>query len=421
MEIKRLLEPKFFYVLQNIGAVLIVGPKFCGKTYLGEKYTKSKISFGNLYYLKESEVSESLVIDGPKPRLIDEWQDFPVSWDMVRVAIDKGDAEGRHQGLFVLTGSSTPFNWSTIKHNGLGRILVFRLGTLTFCEILNLPEDKSISFKSLINQQKIKYMDNGLRIEESCNLLIIGGWPEYWAKKNIDNNVLIKAIIQSITKSKIDKLINFYVSQTTLFNILHSFARLSTSPINISTVVEDQKNKVSRDTIEKYYQTLLYQEVIFELPIWNTHNFRSPYALRTKPKTYFCDTSIICHLLKIKNINDFSNDLKTAGIIFENQAIKDLKVFAELNDAQLYFYRDEKGNELDAIMELENGDWIAIEIKLSTKAAFDAVKKMDNTIKLMNVDSSKPLPLFKLIITNDTEAHQLIDGTYIIPLSLLRA
>ncbi len=421
MEIKRLLEQKFIHILQNIGAILIAGPKFCGKTYLGEKYTKSKISFGNLYYLKENEVTESLVVDGPKPRLIDEWQDFPISWDMAKVAIDKGDENGNHQGLFVLTGSSTPFNWFTIKHNGLGRIFIFKLATLTFCEILNLPENKSISFKNLIDRQKIKYMDNGLRIEDTCNLLITGGWPEYWAKKNIDNNILVKAIIQSLIKSKIDKLINFYVSETILLNILHSFARLAATPININTVVEDQKDNVSRDTIKKYYQTLLGQDVIFELPVWNTHNFRSPYALRTKPKTYFCDTSIVCHLLKIKNINDFSNDLKTAGIIFENQAIKDLKVFAELNDAQLFFYRDERGNELDAIMELENGDWIAIEIKLSTKAAFDAVEKMDNTIRLMNVDSSKPLPLFKLIITNDTEAHQLIDGTYIIPLSLLRS
>ncbi len=420
MQIKRLLEQKFLHILENIGAVLIVGPKFCGKTYLGEKYTKSQISFGSLYYLKESEVSESLVIDGDKPRLIDEWQDFPISWDMVKVAIDKGDENGKHQGLFVLTGSSTPFNWNEIRHNGLGRLFVFPLSTLTFCEILDLPNDKSISFKDLINLKKITYMDSGLRIKESCDLLITGGWPGYWAEKNIDSNVLIKAIIQSITRTKVDNTINFYVSEITLLNILRSLARLTTTPVKISTVLEDQSNKVSRDTIEKYYQTLLDQGVIFELPIWNTHKFRSPYALRTKPKTYFCDTSIICNLLKIKNLDDFSRDLNTTGIIFENQAIKDLRVFAELNDAQLYFYRDERGNELDAIMEFDNGDWIAIEVKLSTMAAFDAVEKMNNTIRLMNIDSPKPLPLFKLIITNDTEAHQLKDGTYIVPLSLLR-
>ncbi len=166
---------------------------------------------------------------------------------------------------------------------------------------------------------------------------------------------------------------------------------------------------------------MLYEaDVIFDIQAWSSMNIRSSYKMRTTPKTYFCDTSIVSNILGIKSSQEYFKDLKTTGILFENQVIKDLLVYCEAIGAKLYFYRDEKGNELDAIIEQADGEWAAIEIKLSLEAAIKSANNIDKVINTLKLEGKYKQPTFKMIITNCDRTIETNNGVYIVPHSLLR-
>ncbi len=166
---------------------------------------------------------------------------------------------------------------------------------------------------------------------------------------------------------------------------------------------------------------MLYDaEILFDVPVWNNTNIRSSYKIRTKPKTYICDTSIIANVLDIYDSSILFDDLNTLGIIFENQVMKDLKTYAEVINAKLYFYRDEKGNEIDAILKWKNGIWAAIEIKLSDDNAQADSEKLNKVIDTLKLEGRNKEPAFKAIIVNGQNAYRLENGVYVIPHTLLR-
>ena len=417
MEIKRILEAKLQEELRGIGAILISGPKYCGKTYLGEKYSKSKFAFGSLTKEEISLLSNESILNGEKPRLIDEWQEYPHIWNLVRIEVDK--VKKFDSSLYIMTGSSSPFDWQKIKHTGAGRILTLTLSTLTYAEILDVDDKNSFSLKQLINKtQTLKNIQSPVSLEQSCNMLITGGWPSIWSNKA--SAYVVDSMLEGLTKQNYDGMYKFYVSKNNLKNVLKSLARLTTTQIKDTTILSDINNEVTLNTLKKYKSVLYDQDVLFDIPVFNPTNMRSKYKIRTTPKTYFCDTSIVCNLLNIKSQSDLFNDLNTAGIIFENQVIKDLRVYAQAIDADLYFYRDEKDNEIDAIIQLHDGNWIPVEIKLSNKSAINSIDKLNKTIQNINIQGKFNKPLFKLFITNDSESSILKDDTYIIPHALLK-
>ncbi len=433
MKIKRFYEEIIKEYIKHAGAVLVSGPKFCGKTFLAQQVCKSS------YFIPEKDAKEIVtynletILNGEKPRLIDEWQEYPKIWDFIKYAIDRGD-NGNKRGLYILTGSTKPLDKSVSLHSGAGRIITMRMNTLTFAEILNLNEKSSISLQKLANDpNEFKFIENPCSIEQVNQYLLMGGWPELHANNDTKYKYLVDGYIKSIIINDAKK-IGSRIDKTRLNLFLKSIARLSGSQINKSTIIRDvfddsTKNKSTKDskqeqinirTVNRCLDLLYDTDVIFDVPCWRKRNLRSRYKIRTKPKVYFCDTSLSCRLLEVSSQDNLLKDFNTTGIIFENQVMKDLSVYAQLLEGELFFYRDEKDNEIDAIIEFEDGKWWAIEIKLSDEEAINSSKKLNDLTKMFTINGEHYEPSLKLVITNSRSTAKMINDVYVIPHTLIR-
>ncbi len=419
---KRLLEHKLEENLNTFGAVVVVGPKFCGKTCLANQYANSSFYFIDQESINQFLLNKNIILDGSKPRLIDEWQICPEVWDNVRRMVDqKRVNEGN--GLYILTGSSSPINKKQIFHSGIGRISKLELSTFTIAEILDLNKNNSYSLSELFN----KYPDNlnlhGEDVNKLNQIMINGGWPVLYDGDNngVISNMIANNYISSYMGIDGEKLYNLRISPRTFMLICKSIARRVGTQLNITSIMKDIRESITRPTLQKYIDVLYGTHVIFDITAWNSDNIRSSYRITTKPKTYFCDTSLICSLLDVSNTNELVNDMNTLGFVFENQVMKDLNVYAQVIGANLYFYRDEKGNEIDAIIKMPNGEWAAIEIKLSFESAINSIKKMNHAISTLNMNGNHKEPKFKMIITCSPQLGiSEKDGVIIMPHSLLR-
>ncbi len=419
MYIKRILESKLEHLLRNASAISIVGPKWCGKTILAKRFSNSSILINPDAIKDVSIYGNSWFLDGANPRLIDEWQLYPQIWDAVRENIDDRPF-GNKIGLYILTGSSKPFDTSLISHSGAGRFVKLNLQTLTFAEILDNNKDDKVSLTDLFQGKPIKECMNNLTIQDVDELMIKGGWPEVIAEGVKDSTSLIADYIDDLTAIKDNGMFDFRIEKKVCHDVLKSLARLNGSQINVSTVLKDLNNSISRMTLDKYIDTLYGLNVLFDVHVWSKANKRSAYKIRTKPKTYFCDTSLVCNLLDIVDVSDFYEDANTAGFVFENQVMKDLSVYAEAIGAKLYYFRDEKDHEIDAILDLKEGKWAAIEIKLSLRLATESLETLDRNIEYLNKTGKFSEPTFKAIITNADKVYKAKNGTYVIPHTLLK-
>ena len=407
----RILEAKLQNLLSKIGCVVIEGPKQSGKTFLGAKFSQSQ------FYVQENGLANQSLIgldydqnplfNGPKPKLIDEWQIVPAIWDKVRFLVDQSTNQ---TGLFILTASINP-NYELVHHSGAGRMAWLNLATLTFSEIL--PEQTKISLKQLFTKQTIKHEFNHYNLNWVAKQLIQGGWP-YALAKQIPSDVIIESYLTSLIK------VNTFNKKRiqAIKEILVSLARLNGTQLKLSTILNDIKEQVDPRTLTKYLNHLRSFYLLFDLEVWNPiWESRSKTKLRITPKTYWCDPSLGLNLLKIKHENQLFNNLKTLGIYFENQVIKDLSVYAQALDGQLYFYRDANGLEVDAIIELNDGSWAAFEIKLGPHQIEQAAKKLLHFAKMMQQKKpGYPEPKFLMIITtNDCSYQRTTDGIYVVP------
>ncbi len=419
MIIKRLAEKTLEFYLKNCGAVLVTGPKYCGKTFLSKELSKSQ------YYIKYKDVSKygsyniDDILNGEAPRLIDEWQEFPEVWDEIRHIIDM-KPPGEKNGLYILTGSTKPFSDGLRLHSGTGRIYTMNLATLTFAEILNLDETNSLSLSELAkDKSSYKFMRTDHTPEKTNQLMLMGGWPELHAGANSDYKLLLKKYIDTLVGRDIASY-SFNLSKDTLLRILKSIARLNGGQINKQVVLRDLEEDVSIDTINKYFNLLYDLEIIFDVPPWKNMNLRTKYKVKAKPKTYFCDTSLVCSLLDINSSKDFYEDLHTAGIIFETLVMKDLSVYAQTLGAKMYMFRDEQSHEVDAIFEFDDGSWWIIEIKLADRELNETINKLKNINKYFTVDGIYKEPSLKLIITDENATNNVDGDIFIIPHSLIR-
>ncbi len=420
MIVKRILEKTLKERLKLFGAINITGPKFCGKTFLASLNAKSKFVFEDISTIEFYKTNKEYVLSGPYPKLIDEWQMCPRVWDNVRVKIDSLAGQD-NSGLFILTGSSSPLQSKEVFHTGVGRIDNLSLTTLTFAEMLNLDNNNSISLMDLFDNKKIDLsLSNKITFSDLIGYLINGGWPVIFDKELKDAKHIRKNYIESIINLEAIKDSNLRVSPNTFRKIMKSMARRVGSQKSLNSAYKDLDESISKMTFDKYIQVMYDSQMLFDVDVWGNENIRSSYKVLTKPKVYMCDTSLICEILDVKSEKDFIKDMNTLGFIFENQIMKDLSTYVQALGAKLYYYRDENGNEVDAIIELSDGRWGAIEIKLSFEAALDAVEKLDKTITTMKIDSKRNSePSFKCIICNGNSIGKK-DDTYIIPHTLLR-
>ncbi|MBO6189979.1 MAG: ATP-binding protein [Alloprevotella sp.] len=403
------------------GAVLIEGPKWCGKTTTATQLAKSVLDLGDASVLKQStqmiEISPKSLLEGATPRLIDEWQALPPIWDSIRSEVDKRGVPSQ----FILTGSSVLPDASETIHSGTGRFAHIMMRPMSLYE--SGESSGSISLKDLFDGKSPEVQPCELGIEEIAFLTCRGGWP--WATLISKDVALDQAFdyVDSVTNRDIQRVDKVKRSPERARLLLRSYARNISQQVSFSTIRKDMlandASTLDEDTVADYIKALKKLFVIEDLAAWNP-NLRSKSAIRTSDTRHFVDPSIGIAALGI-GPKDLINDLDTFGLFFEDMVVRDLRVYAEALDGGLYHYRDSNGLECDTVLHRRNGSYALLEVKLGGEEHINAASA--SMIELAGkIDTDKmPAPAFMAVIIGIGKyAYQRQDGVFVIPIGCLK-
>ncbi len=407
--------------LRAKGAVLIEGAKWCGKTTTASQIAKSILYMQDparkRQYLELSEIDPARLLSGETPRLIDEWQLAPKLWDAIRFEVDRRDEFGQ----FILTGSAVPPETSEISHSGIGRITKMLMRPMSLYE--SGDSSGQVSLSGLFAGNGDIRGESSMNIDKLSFLICRGGWPK--AIDEEEDVALQQAIdyFDAIVDADISRVDNVERNKERTKRILRSYARSVGTPAKISSIAADisanEAVSISDMTITSYINALKKIFVLEDSSAWNP-NLRSKTAIRTSDTRYFTDPSVCTAALEL-GPNDLVNDLNTMGFLFENMCIRDLRIYAEALDGNVYHYRDKSGLECDAVVHLRNGVYGLVEIKLGgdrlISEGVETLKKLSS-----NIDTTKmKAPAFKMVLVGVGEmAYRRSDGIYIVPLSCLK-
>lgn len=413
----RILERKVL----GKGAVLIEGPKWCGKTTTAKQLAKSVLDLGDSAVLKQSsgliEISPKTLLDGDTPRLIDEWQALPPIWDSIRSEVDRRGEPSQ----FILTGSSVLPEADETVHSGTGRFATIKMRPMSLYE--SGESTGTVSLKDMFEGKSIEVQQNELDVEEIAFLTCRGGWP--WATIISKKVALDQAFdyVDSVIQRDIQRVDKVKRSAERAKLLLRSYARNISQQVSYGTIKKDMLSNdastLDEDTVADYIKALKKLFVIEDLAAWNP-NIRSKAAIRTSDTRHFVDPSIGTAILGL-GPKDLINDLKSFGFFFEDMVVRDLRVYAEALDGELYHYRDSSGLECDTVLHRRNGSYALMEVKLGGEQNIeDGAKSMLALAE--NIDTGKmPAPSFMAVIVGVGQyAYQRKDGVYVIPIGCLK-
>lgn len=417
---KRIADEILRKRLGAIGAVLIEGPKWCGKTTTAMQQANSILFMqdsSNAAMINQmADIGPKLLLEGDTPRLLDEWQVAPELWDAVRFEVDMRNAPGQ----FILTGSAVPMLKST-AHTGTGRIWRMTMRPMSLYE--SGDSTGEVSLEALFLGKFNDVVKNKLDFDDISYLICRGGWPMAMQQTKEDALMNAYAYYDGIVNSDLSRADGVLRNPQNVDLLLRSYARMIGSQSTLTNIRADMKNvdeqELDINTVRSYIETLKKIFVVEELSGWNP-NIRSKNAIRTSPTRYFVDPSIAVAALNLGPGN-LANDLNTMGFFFENMCIRDLRVYADGLNGSLYKYRDKYGLECDAVLTLRNGQYALIEIKLGgTKAVEEGAEALNKLEKLITEKGYNP-PTFKMIITgNNPYGYRRKDGIYQIPIGCLK-
>lgn len=423
----RLMDDQLHETLEYIGAVLIVGPKWCGKTTTAEMQAKSVLKMQDpdktKGYLASAETKPSLLLAGENPRLLDEWQIAPVLWDAVRTAVDNR----RQKGLFILTGSNA-VDESQIMHSGTGRITKLKMYPMSLYE--SKESNGSISLSSLFDDPNydIDGKMSDLSIESLVFAACRGGWPASVNTTTAKAALFVaKAYLQSVCDEDCSKIDNVSRNPQKMRAILRSYARnVSTLASNIAILQDVQSNfaDMSEPTLYSYLNVLNRLYVIEDVPAWNP-SIRSASAMRSGNKKEFTDPSIAVAALNLTPDN-LLTDMHTFGFIFETLCFRDLKVYSTKLGGNVSYYHDRYGLEADCVLHLENDKYALIEFKLGSRGIEEGANhliELRDLIRKHNKESTVGKlrePDLLIVITGGEMAYRRNDGVCVIPIGCLK-
>lgn len=413
----KILEKK----LKGKGAVLIQGPKWCGKTTTAEQISNSILYMAKpedkSQNLTLADINPSLLLEGDTPRLIDEWQIAPKLWDAIRFEIDHRHEEGQ----FILTGSSVPANMDDVTHTGTGRFAWLLMRPMSLYE--SGESNGSISLEDLFKTPENISGINKLELNDIAYLTCRGGWPR---STFMEKDIALEQAFDyydAIVQSDISRVDNITRNPERVKKLMKSYARnLGTQASNETLrndIIANDSFSLDTDTVLSYINALKKIFVIEESPAWNP-NLRSKTAIRSSDTRYFVDPSIAAATLGI-GPKDLTNDLNTFGLLFECLCIRDLRVYAESINGNVYHYRDSNDLECDAVIHLRNGEYGLIEIKLGGDHLIEEGAK--NLKKLQDkIDTDKMSnPSFLMVLTATGKyAYRREDGVYVVPIGCLK-
>ncbi len=403
-------------LLKEAGAVQIKGPRWCGKTATAEQAAASCIYLQDpdqgANYLQLAAAKPSLLLKGPEPRLIDEWQMAPQIWDAVRFAIDRGGGRGR----FILTGSATPRRSERPAHSGIGRIARMSMRTMSLFESRESNGDVSLSslFEGRHDVGSIADFD----IERIAHAVCRGGWPEAVTEPDDETALsMARNYIAQLIDSDIEEMDGIVRNKTWMRSILRSYARNVSSEASLSTIAADMQGEPpSRETVSDYVDALTRACVLDDLAAW-VPRLRSKTAVRTSPTRHFCDPSLAAAILGATP-SKLLADFETFGLLFESMCVRDLRSYVDALGGTVYHYRDKTGLEADAAIALDDGRWALIEAELGSGAVDEAARHLKKLASRIDSDHEGRAS-FLMVVTGTETAYRRDDGVIVAPLATL--
>jgi hypothetical protein len=410
---ERVTDPQIDRLLGAMGAVVIEGPKACGKTESARRFARSEVRLDvDSNARRAIAVEPSLVLAGETPRLIDEWQVAPELWNHIRRSID----DRRATGQFILTGSAVPADDAT-RHTGAGRFARLRMRPMALFE--SGHSSGQVSLAGLLAGDTSRAAETGIDAIALAERIVVGGWPGLIDRSVEDSAIAVRAYLDDIRRADVQRVDGVAHDPDRVLRLMRSLARNVATTVGVSTLARDvggSDGAVDRETASRYYETLERLMVVEDQPAWGPH-LRSRSRIRTSAKRHFVDPSLAAAALRVTP-ERLLGDLELMGFLFESLVVRDLRVYAQARDAQVLHYRDNTDLEVDAIVEAADGVWGAFEIKLGVgmvDAAAEALLRF-----AARVDTAKSgSPAVLGVITGMGFGYRRPDGVLVIPIAAL--
>lgn len=411
----RTIDTTLERMLTIAGAILIEGVRACGKTATGTRHSKSVVRLDvddDARML--AAVSPNLVLDGATPRLIDEWQLEPQLWNHVRRTIDDRGGPGQ----FLLAGSSTPPDDIT-RHSGAGRILRVRMRPMSLYE--SQQSTGAVSLSALVDGGRVDGARSELNVSAIAERLTIGGWPALQRFGPDDAQTILRSYLDDVARADVqvvDDVIRRDPVRVT--RLLRAYARHVATSASLATIAADTNDgagaSLRQETVAAYVTALERVLVIEEQPSWGPH-LRSRDIVRKRAVRHFVDPSLAVAALGA-GPERLLRDLNTFGLLFESMVVRDLRVYSQLIDGEVRRYRDSAGTEADAIIQLRDGRWAAIEVKLAATQTDAAAASLAALVSKIDVEKAGA-PAARIVITAGEYAYTRPDGVHVVPIGCL--
>lgn len=407
--------------LETVGAVLIQGPKWCGKT------TTAQQQAGSILYMDDpktrksnillAETDPQVLFQGSVPRLIDEWQLAPGLWDAARYEVDRRQVTGQ----FIFTGSSVPPQNGDITHSGTGRFAWLTMRPMSLWE--SGESNGSVSLGDLFNGGSPGAISSDISLEELTYLICRGGWP---GALSLSRRAALRQginYVDAIANSDISRADGVSRDPASGMRLLRSYARHQGGQVPISTICADlqanEPNGIKEDAIASYISAMKKIFVVEDMPAWSP-NLRSKTSIRTSDTRYFIDPSIASASLGI-GPDDLMKDLNTLGLFFETMAVRDLRVYADALDGKVYHYRDKSGLECDAVIHRRNGQYGLAEVKLGGNSLIEeAARTLKKLSEKIDTDRMNEPAFMMVLVGLGQYAYRRKDGIMVVPIGCLK-
>lgn len=418
---KRMVDNVLLDKLEAKGAVLIEGPKWCGKTTTALQFSNSVIRVDDPnkreINVKLAQMEPSRLLEGETPRLIDEWQIAPKLWDAARYEIDIRSKEGQ----FIFTGSAVPIETDEITHSGTGRFAFLAMRTMSLYE--SEESTGEVRLGELFDKPKKISGFSELDLEKIAFLVCRGGWPKAIGMGEKAALMQGEEYFEAVVRSDINRADGVKKDKERVKRLMKSYARNQGTQATYATLRGDiegsDSEKLSDNTVAYYLAALRKIFVVEDMAAWNP-NLRSKEAIRTSDTRYYTDPSIAAAALEI-GPKDLFNDLNTFGLLFETMCIRDLRVYAQANSGEVYHYRDKSGLECDAVIHLKNGRYGLAEIKLGgEKSIEEGVNSLKAIVKKLDIDRMKEPAFLMVVVGVGGYAYVREDGVYVVPIGCLK-
>ena len=415
----RIIDKLVDLYLQTFSAVLIEGPKWCGKTWTSKHHSNSEFMLadprGNFNNKRLALLDPTLALSGDKPRLIDEWQEVPAIWDAVRGKVD----ETVEKGQYILTGSAT-VNKDKYIHSGTGRIARLRMRPMSLYE--SGHSDGKVSLEDICEKKAQDLYVGDLELGKLIDFILVGGWPAALGMSPEQGVLLSKEYIKAVLNEDIYRVDNVQRDSHKIELLLKSLARNESTTVTNTKIRADIKEKdfddINVNTIAEYLELLKKLYITENIPPY-ANKIRSSLRVKQSEKRHFVDPSLPCALLSLTK-DKLLGDLELLGFLFESLVERDLLTYVSSFGAKLYHYQDYGGNEMDAVIEMEDGSWCGVEIKLGANQIDDAAANLLRINDSLAKTGGKPATSLCVICGLSNAAYMRPDGVYVVPITSLK-